>query len=278
MVQQNANSAQPRGKYKLRLLNAAQYVVTLEKQGGYGGDTSVLATYAQDMPQIEIPTRTGYTFNGYYDQPQGAGGKYYNSVGGSKRHWDKTNDATLYAKWTVNVYNVVLDAQGGVGGTSQVSATYGTEPDAIEVPTKTGYIFGGYFTEPDGQGTQYYSAIGQGTTTWDVTSDTTLYARWIEDWVTITMDDNAPEELVVTFNSNTADDGISVTFDSGVREDEANVTFVADGLPNPIHVRFMEPEGSQPVVERPVVSEDRMFNIALSDAAGADGITYLDYN
>lgn len=240
LVQENANSAQPRGKYKLHLLEAAQYVVTLDEQGGHGGDTSVLATYAQDMPQIEIPTRTGYTFNGYYDQPQGEGEKYYNSVGGSKRHWDKTNGATLYAKWTANTYTVTFDAQGGVGGTSQATLNYGATMPTIELPTRTGYIFGGYFTEPDGQGTQYYSTQGQGMGAWNETSDTILYARWIEDWVTITMDDNAPEELVVTFNSSTASDGISVTFDSGLRENEINVTFATDGVPNPIHVRFTD--------------------------------------
>ena len=48
-----------------------------------------------------MPSRTGYTFGGYYTGTNGSGTQYYNADGTSTRKWDQTsNNATLYAKWT----------------------------------------------------------------------------------------------------------------------------------------------------------------------------------
>ena len=76
------------------------------------------------------------------------------------------------------LYTVTLDQQGGEGGTPSVSAAYGVAMPAITIPTKTGYDFDGYFTEPDGGGTQYYNADGSSAKTCDLTAATTLYAKW----------------------------------------------------------------------------------------------------
>ena len=47
---------------------ANNYLVTLDKQSGSGGTNSVTATYDSTMPSITVPTRTGYTFEGYYSE------------------------------------------------------------------------------------------------------------------------------------------------------------------------------------------------------------------
>ncbi len=86
-------------------------------------------------------------------------------------------DATFVAQWTVNTYHVTLDSRGGIGGTASVTATYGAAMPAITIPTRAGHRFGGYFAA----GTQYYTAAGAATRTWDRTSATTLYAKWIEN-------------------------------------------------------------------------------------------------
>ncbi|GBG11113.1 hypothetical protein PAT3040_05898, partial [Paenibacillus agaridevorans] len=52
---------------------------------------------------------------------------------------------TLYAKWTINVYTVSFESNGG----SAVEATtveHGDTMEAPEVPTRTGYAFGGWYT------------------------------------------------------------------------------------------------------------------------------------
>lgn len=49
------------------------------------------------------PKRAGYTFDGYYDQKDGQGDKYYNADMTSAKVWDKNvTSATLYAKWIPN--------------------------------------------------------------------------------------------------------------------------------------------------------------------------------
>lgn len=42
------------------------YTVTLDQNGGLGGTESVTAAYGNDLPSITVPTKTGYTFDGYY--------------------------------------------------------------------------------------------------------------------------------------------------------------------------------------------------------------------
>lgn len=76
--------------------------VTFDQQGGTGGSTSMQITYdtAQGhYPDITVPTRTGYTFNGYYTAKNGGGVQYLNSAGNSVRKWDLASNTTLYAYW-----------------------------------------------------------------------------------------------------------------------------------------------------------------------------------
>ena len=157
---------------------ANTYTVTLNKQDGNGGSASATATYDAAMPAITVPTRTGYTFGGYFTQTNGGGTQYYNADGTSAHIWDKTAATTLYAKWTANTYTVTLNKQDGNGGSASATATYDAAMPAITVPTRTGYTFGGYFTQTNGGGTQYYNADGTSTRTWNLTAATTLYAKW----------------------------------------------------------------------------------------------------
>ena len=121
-----------------------QYTVTLNKQSGTGGPSSVTATYAAAMPTITAPTRTGYTFNGYFDAASG-GTKYYNADGSSAKIWDKTAATTLYAQWNANKYNVKFNANGGTGTMSSQSFTYDVEQAlTANYFSRAGYRFTGW--------------------------------------------------------------------------------------------------------------------------------------
>ena len=86
---------------------ANTYTVTLNKNNGTGGSNSVTATYGSAMPSATMPTRTGYTFAGYYDTSAATGGtQYYKADGTSARTWNKTSNTTLYARWTANTYTI----------------------------------------------------------------------------------------------------------------------------------------------------------------------------
>ena len=164
------------------------YTVTLDRQGGSGGDSSAIVTYDAVMPQVKVPERAGYDFAGYYTAVNGDGTQYYASNGTSARKWDMTAATTLYAKWTAKKYSVTLDRQNGSGGSSSVVATYGSAMPTATMPTRTGYTFGGYFTATNGGGTQYYTAEGASARAWDKTAATILYAKWTANTYTVTLD------------------------------------------------------------------------------------------
>ena len=163
---------------------ANTYTVTLDACGGTGGTASVTATYGAGMPAITKPTRTGYTFNGYYDAASG-GTQYYKADGSSTRTWNKTTATTLYAQWTPAKYTITYKDQGGsnFSGTHEsgypTQHTYGTAT-TLKTASKTGYTFGGWFTN---SGTAVTSL---GATAY--TANITLYAKWTANTYTVTLD------------------------------------------------------------------------------------------
>ncbi len=75
---------------------ALTYTVTLDAAGGTGGTSSVTVTFDEAMPNITIPSKSGYTFLGYFD----ANGKqYYDANGSSTNSWTTASNATLTAQW-----------------------------------------------------------------------------------------------------------------------------------------------------------------------------------
>lgn len=163
----------------LTYYNASSAItVSLNAQGGSGGTESVTPTAGDPMPDITPPTRTGYTFGGYYIDQGCTGTQYYDDKGKSTHVCDLTGTVTLYAKWTANTYTVTFDRQGGSGGQESVTATFGSVMPAITPPTRTDCEFVGYYTETNGGGTKYYNADGSSARTWGIDDNTTLYAYW----------------------------------------------------------------------------------------------------
>ena len=78
---------------------ANTYSVTLNRQNGNGGTSSVTATYGKMMPGISRPELPNYDFGGYFTGMNGSGTKYYNADGTSARIWDMAASMTLYAYW-----------------------------------------------------------------------------------------------------------------------------------------------------------------------------------
>lgn len=157
--------------------------VTLDKNGGVGGTNSVQAIYDHPMPSAATaPTKNSYTFDGYFDAQTG-GRQYYKSDMSSAKKWDKTGTtATLYAQWiSTPTYTttITFDKNGGTGGTNSVQATYEQAmPSGGTPPTRSGYIFNGYYAALQ-LGKKYYDSNMNSVDKWDKTESTaTLYALW----------------------------------------------------------------------------------------------------
>lgn len=156
---------------------ANDYDVLLDAQGGYDSDR-VKPQFDSPMPPKEAPTKQNYIFKGFFTEKNGGGIQYYDENMASVRNWDIAQDCTLYAYWVGVPSTVTLDSCGGWNGTSRVAARYGDPMPAATAPTRTNYIFQGYFAERDGRGTQYYNADMTSKTFWDKAANTTLYAYW----------------------------------------------------------------------------------------------------
>jgi len=160
--------------------------VTFGKNGGTGGDSYVTCTKGQPMPKRTMPTKSGYTFAGYWTTTGAGGVKYYNADGTSAHVWDKAGNVTLWAKWEQVVsVKVTFGKNGGTGGDDYVTATYGAAmPTPRTAPKRTGWTFGGYWdtlacdAKGNPLGKQYYNAKMESVRSWDKTTPATLWAKW----------------------------------------------------------------------------------------------------
>jgi len=79
---------------------------------------------------------------------------------------------------TQTIKSITLSASGGTGGSTSFLAVDGCST-SITVPTKVGYIFGGYYTSTLGSGTQYFNSLGQLLVTHSAYVNTSkIYAKW----------------------------------------------------------------------------------------------------
>ena len=162
-----------------------KYTVTLSNQSATtAGTASVQATYGSAMPSATMPTKTGYTFGGYYTSNNGGGTQYYTANGASARTWNIAENTTLYAKWTANQYTITYKDQNNANFSGSHASgyptkhTYGTAT-TLKTATKTGYTFDGWHT--DAACTNKVTSLGATA----YTADITLYAKWTATPTTI---------------------------------------------------------------------------------------------
>ncbi len=188
--------------------NANKYTVSFNQQNGAGGSNNVSATYGSAMPSATMPTRTGYTFQGYYDAQTG-GNQYYKADGSSAKNWDKTAAATLYARWNLITYTITYDYAKGEGNNP---ATYTVETPTFQLaaPQRPGYTFLGW-TGSNGNTPQTTVQITKGST-----GDRNYTANWAINPSTnvVYLDslDNTAAQETVAFNRPEAPEVAGFTF------------------------------------------------------------------
>ncbi|MDR0451481.1 MAG: InlB B-repeat-containing protein, partial [Treponema sp.] len=152
--------------------------VTFEADGGSPAPESRAVANGDTAPEPAAMTKAGYSFEGWYRDAAFATPWNFSTdtVGGN---------ITLYAKWAINRYAVTFEADGGDPAPEDQSAAGGGKADEPAAMTKTGYTFGGWYTEA-----AFATRWNFATDT--VNSDITLYARWL----------NPSEALTVTFEAD----------------------------------------------------------------------------
>ena len=156
-----------------------------DKSGGSDGGTTVTHTVTFNTnggttvsPQKVLdgdklakpadPTRTGYTFNGWYEDSKLT--TPYTFTDPVK------SDITVYAAWKAmdspdkpKTHTVTFDSQGGSSVAAQ-TVEDGSRSTTPDTPTKSGYKFGGWYADKE------YKTVFDFTK--PVTSDLTVYAKW----------------------------------------------------------------------------------------------------
>ncbi len=143
--------------------------VTFDNQG-HGAPVPDQALASHRKVQTPDPlTETGYTFGGWYADPD------------CTAKWDfdacvtdyREDPLTLYAQWTPIAYAISYDLNGGTAaGGDPERYTIETEAVALQAPTRTGYTFRGW-TEHDEDTPEVNVTIPQGST-----GSKTFTAHW----------------------------------------------------------------------------------------------------
>ncbi len=177
--------------------------ITYDMNGGSGSISSQYGDYRADGTESTtrlssvVPTRSGYTFLGWSEDKDATSAEY--SAGGTFA-FSSPDDVTLYAVWDdgsggdgdgggtghsgpVYSYTVNFDANGGDG--APITQRYTSSSTRVTLtipstePTRSGYTFLGWATDPSATTAEYYST-GSITLASDGSFSTsvTLYAVW----------------------------------------------------------------------------------------------------
>ncbi len=167
---------------------SASYTVTLDPSGGTCSTTSIRVSYGQAYGTLPTPTNPGYTFLGWYTYPSGGTRITSSTIFKGDRN------QTLYAQWQSSGVTVTLNANGGTVSPSTITVSAGQTYGTLPTPTRSGYTFLGWFTDPANGKPVYSSTVVD-------TSVLTLYAAWSQSAYTVTLDPNggtvAPTKLTV---------------------------------------------------------------------------------
>jgi uncharacterized repeat protein (TIGR02543 family) len=175
-----------------------EYSITYTLYGGTNGANPPTYTIESGITFLD-PSRTGYTFAGWYADADYSNPKSSISVG-------TYGDVTLYAKWTPIDYAITYELNGGTNGANP--STYTIEDTIIFAsPSRVGYIFAGWHT--DNTLTIPISSIPVGSI-----NAITIHAKW------------TPIDYAITYELNGGVNGANpstytiedvVTYSSGTR-------------------------------------------------------------
>ena len=151
------------------------YDITYNLNGGKNNaDNPATYTKSSETIKLKTPTKTGYTFSGWYSDSK-FGKKVTSISNGSK------GDKTLYAKWTPNKYDIAFKGNGSTSGSMKkmsdrkYGSKYTLTNNAFQ---KKGYTFTGWNTKADGSGTAYKNKENIKNLTTKKDGTVTLYAQW----------------------------------------------------------------------------------------------------
>lgn len=183
---------------------APAFTITFNANGGTTPTASKSVTYGSTYGTLPTPTRTGYTFNGWYSATSG-GTKYTSSSTVSI-----TANQTLYAQWAAKTATVTFYRNQTTSDTTtkEVTYTYGKSGETFPNPgwTKTGYSFKGWSTTRTATTATWTTLLQPVSDSWKLSNDgTKVYMLWKPNTASIPLDANGgmvdSTSIAVTYDS-----------------------------------------------------------------------------
>lgn len=156
---------------------AKTYTIDYRNMNGLSNPNPTSYTYGETVTLQSPPSRTGYTFGGWYADWSCTGSPV------TEISATDTGDKTFYAGWRANTYTVSFDANdGGVTvNPDSKTVTYEYQYGTLPTLTRIGYTFDGWYTSQTGGEKVTASTKVQ------ITADQTLCAHWSINSYTITL-------------------------------------------------------------------------------------------
>ena len=144
------------------------YNITYHLGGGENAESNPQTFNEKTLPlTLAAPTRDGFTFGGWYQNPACSGNQVTTIDAGTEKN------VSLWAKWNAIEYSVSYVLNGGTNSDQNV-AKYSILDTPVKLynPTRDGYLFEGWFASSDfsGERMTYLSKDNLG--------DVTLHAKW----------------------------------------------------------------------------------------------------
>ncbi|MBQ7365968.1 MAG: InlB B-repeat-containing protein, partial [Spirochaetaceae bacterium] len=149
---------------------AIEYTITYNLGGGTNHSDNPARYTVETQPITLSPaTKTGYTFNGWEKD----GSPITEIAQGT------TEDISLTAQWTANIYTVKFEGNGGSGSMDPQEFDYDqTQSLTNNQFTRIDHEFVGWNTVANGKGDSYENGQSVSNLTADPNGSVTLYAQW----------------------------------------------------------------------------------------------------
>lgn len=167
------------------------YTISYNGNGSHEGVIPDVNTWVgrKEVIADNVFVRKGYTFEGWNTSVNGTGKDYAPGQEVVNLTYDYQKKVNLYAQWKAIRYLLNYKLNGGVNSPNNPDVyTIDTHSFTLDMPTKTGYTFMGWYTDPDYKTKITAIMIGS-----DIDYD--LYAKWV------------PNTYKVRFQPNGADAG-----------------------------------------------------------------------
>ncbi|MBP5209838.1 MAG: InlB B-repeat-containing protein, partial [Clostridia bacterium] len=247
---------------------SSDYTITYELNGGENDPSNKTTYTGRSTVYLNDATRTGYTFLGWYDNPDFSGDRLYSIAKGTNR------DITLYAKWQEVIVNVTyhLGADDAINSTANATSFSYHESAVVTLaePVRSGYIFRGWYTaETMTEATRVQTLSRASLEAVD------LWAKWEkapDRWVTT-------PPVVLPNHDETVPAGRKLIIDmsDGPTGGTGFATYYA-GDRTPV---FAEKANGDPVLhwaDLLTKSQMRIFNSAHKDLSAYNGVEFWMYN